>query len=600
VSWRLPVAALLLATSAARAAEVSPAVEALRAQVMGVSNEHAAGGAMVAFTSDGSIRYLGTARGRALPAPVGTSASERARGFLLAHGDAFGFGPGVDLALEKAQTSRDRSYHRFQQTLNGIPVIGGEAVVQLDTGAGVQAVMNRTAGGPLLAGIAARPALSPDAASARARAAAAPEGEPVTLEAPRLAVFVPALFEGSGPARLAWEVRVHGGLDRRNEDLVLDAVSGAVIWRFSLDADALNRIIDDANSGRDRPFTNVRNEGGAACGIADADNTYDYLGDTYNFYLNNHGRDSYDNAGGVLHGVVRYCGFPQNGGTQCGNAQFTSSDTMYVGPGFAVDDVIGHEVTHGVTNATSQLAYQNASGAMNESMSDIWGEYIDQNNGRGTDTPDVKWEVGEDLPGGALRSMKDPTSSASGAQPDKLSSPNYVPPTNSPNVGNDFGGVHTNSGVGNKLCYLLTDGDTFNKQTVTGMGFRVIYLYYEAQVHLLTSSSGWTDLYFALRQAALNLGWSSSDLDNIVRACQAVEITPSAWADPLASCGEAGVSTCQPFVGGPYHSLTSAVNGVYPGTTIFLYAGTFHETLPMTISKIMTITSTGGTASVGP
>src|SRR5262249_20773486 len=158
-------------------------------------------------------------------------------------------------------------------------------------------------------------------------------------------------------------------------DLVLDAGDGTLIWRFSLDADALNRIIDDANSGRDRPFTNVRNEGGAASGIADADNTYLYLGDTYNFYLTNHGRDSYDDAGGVLHGVVRYCGFPQNGGTQCGNAQFTGSDTMYVGPGFAADDVIGHEVTHGVTNNTSRLAYQNASGAMNESMSDVWGEY---------------------------------------------------------------------------------------------------------------------------------------------------------------------------------------------------------------------------------
>jgi Zn-dependent metalloprotease len=154
----------------------------------------------------------------------------------------------------------------------------------------------------------------------------------------------------------------------------------------------------------------VRTEGGAASTIADANRAYDYLGDTYSYYSTQNGRDSFDGAGAALNGVVRYCGFAtgNNGGVTCFNASFNSSDTMYVGPGFAADDVIAHEVTHGVTSRTSKLAYQNASGAINESLSDIWGEFVDLQNGRGSDADTMRWQVGEDLSVGTIRSMKYP------------------------------------------------------------------------------------------------------------------------------------------------------------------------------------------------
>ena len=72
---------------------------------------------------------------------------------------------------------------------------------------------------------------------------------------------------------------------------------------------------------------------------------------------------------------------------------------MVFGAGFAdADDVVAHELTHGVTDYTSQLFYAFQSGAINEAFSDIMGEFMDQANGRGTDNATTKWQIGEDLP----------------------------------------------------------------------------------------------------------------------------------------------------------------------------------------------------------
>jgi hypothetical protein len=89
----------------------------------------------------------------------------------------------------------------------------------------------------------------------------------------------------------------------------------------------------------------------------------------------------------------------------------------------------------------------------------------------------------------------------------------------------DEGGVHYNSGVGNKLCYLLTDGGTFNGRTVTGMGIGpVADLFYECQTNLLTSAADYFDLYVLLQQAADNLLYIQADKNNLIDACLAVEL----------------------------------------------------------------------------
>nr|MBA3422377.1 M4 family metallopeptidase [Thermoleophilaceae bacterium] len=121
---------------------------------------------------------------------------------------------------------------------------------------------------------------------------------------------------------------------------------------------------------------------------------------------------------------------------------------------------------------------------INESLSDVFGELVDLTNGRGTDTPANRWQLGEDVAGGGvIRNMADPTLFK---DPDKMTSSLYVADEEQ----DDSGGVHVNSGVNNKAAYLLTDGGSFNGQTVSGLGVdKVAKLYYEVESNLLTSGS---------------------------------------------------------------------------------------------------------------
>ena len=126
------------------------------------------------------------------------------------------------------------------------------------------------------------------------------------------------------------------------------------------------------------------------------------------------------------------------------------------------------------------------SGAINEALSDIWGEWIDLTNGKGNDSPSVRWLMGEDPPIGAIRSMSNPPALS---DPDKMTSSLYYCGEG------DSGGVHYNSGIANKIAYLITDGDTFNGQTITGLGIaKAAQIFYRVQTSMLTSGADYQDL----------------------------------------------------------------------------------------------------------
>ena len=217
---------------------------------------------------------------------------------------------------------------------------------------------------------------------------------------------------------------------------VLDAHTGAILTSYNEIDTARNRQVYTTNHSQTLPGTLVRSEGGPATGDADADHAYQYLGDTHDYYFSRFGRDSYNAAGAAMKATVHY-------GTNYQNA-FWNGVQMVFGDGFPIDDVTAHEMTHAVTENEANLIYQNQSGALNESFSDIFGEIIDMTNGAGNDTPPVAWLMGEDLPGiGAIRSLADPTLYG---DPDRVS--NYDCTTA------DNGGVHTNSGIPNKAAYL--------------------------------------------------------------------------------------------------------------------------------------------------
>ena len=191
----------------------------------------------------------------------------------------------------------------------------------------------------------------------------------------------------------------------------------------------------------------VRAEGQPETGDVAATEAYDGLGMTYDYYWATFGRDSIDGQGRTLHGCVHY-------GTDYPNA-FWDGHAMFFGDGdgqfltrtTAGIDVIGHELTHGVTQFEANLVYSGQSGALNESVSDVFGIQVKQKAlGQTTETSD--WLIGADIVGPALapalRSMKDPgKANPHDDQPADMDG--YV----------DGGDVHTNSGIPNRAFYLV-------------------------------------------------------------------------------------------------------------------------------------------------
>lgn len=120
-------------------------------------------------------------------------------------------------------------------------------------------------------------------------------------------------------------------------------------------------------------------------------------------------------------------------------------------------DVIGHELTHGVTQYTANLTYFGQPGALNESMSDVFGSLIKQYT-LGQTAADADWLIGAGLlaprvTGKALRSMKEPGTAYDddvlGKDPQPATMDGYV------KTGRDNGGVHINSGIPNHAFYLV-------------------------------------------------------------------------------------------------------------------------------------------------
>ncbi|MCI0778310.1 MAG: M4 family metallopeptidase, partial [Chloroflexi bacterium] len=489
----------------------------------------------------GKLTFLGVdpASAITLPGPPqqGLEPPDRGLAFLNVYGRQFGLdNPGQELATMRAQQGADgRASVRYQQTHQGVPILAGELIVNTDSEGRLLSISGEIS--PDLS-LSTTPILTAAEAASIARSGVAKwyglDAVELETSEPELWIFDERLLRKSGrPQELVWRIDVSPKhLSSIKELVLVNAERGGVSLHFNQIDSALNRTVyDNNNTDAGLPGLGpVRTEGGPVHAVTDVNEAYDYAGDTYNFYMTNHGRDSLDDAGMELVSTVRFCN-PAPAACPYANA-FWNGIQMAYGAGFAVDDVVGHELTHGVTNFTSNLFYYYQSGAINESFSDIWGEFVDLGNGAGTDTAGVRWLIGEDLPGGAIRNMSNPPASR---DPDKMTSAHYA------TFSSDNGGVHTNSGINNKAAYLLTDGGTFNGQTVTALGItKVAKIYYEVQTSLLTSGSDYGDLYTALFQGCLNLvgtsGISAADCQEVRDATDAVEMNlePSAGFNPDA------------------------------------------------------------------
>ncbi len=225
---------------------------------------------------------------------------------------------------------------------------------------------------------------------------------------------------------------------------------------------------------------------------ADVDAHY-YAGAVYDYYYNTFNRNSFDNNGATLRSTVHY-------GRNYNNAFWNGAQMVY-GDGDGTTfrslsgalDVVAHELTHAVTERTAGLEYQYQSGALNESISDTFGVFLDKGD----------YLVGEDvytpnIAGDALRSLSNPSLYG---QPENMSG--YV------NTTSDNGGVHTNSGIPNKAAYL----------TISSLGTAVAEkIYYRALTVYLAPQSNFSDARAALLAAAADLYGSGSTQYNAVKS----------------------------------------------------------------------------------
>ncbi len=156
----------------------------------------------------------------------------------------------------------------------------------------------------------------------------------------------------------------------------------------------------------------------------------------YDYFYQTFKRNSYDNKGGKIVSSVHY-GDKYNNAAWIGD-QMIYGDGSFFSPLSGSMDVTAHEMTHGVTQETANLNYENQPGALNESFSDVFGYF--------NDTED--WDIGEDITVSqpALRSLSTPTKYG---QPDHYKNYQNLPNTDA----GDYGGVHTNSGIPNKAAY---------------------------------------------------------------------------------------------------------------------------------------------------
>jgi Zn-dependent metalloprotease len=223
------------------------------------------------------------------------------------------------------------------------------------------------------------------------------------------------------------------------------------------------RVIYDAKNGSSLPGTVVRKEGDGATADVTVNEAYDGSGYTYDLYNEVYQRNSIDGSGMRLDSTVHYRVGYDNAfwdGEQMvygdGDENLPVSERLFNRFTIALD-VIGHELTHGVTQFEAKLTYSQQPGALNESMSDVFGSLVKQHHLQQAATA-ADWLIGqglltENVKGVALRSMKAPGTAYDdpvlGKDPQPGHMKDYV------NTLSDNGGVHINSGIPNHAFYII-------------------------------------------------------------------------------------------------------------------------------------------------
>jgi Zn-dependent metalloprotease len=515
---------------AARAIVVTPRGDRALARL----SADARGPVRVTRGDDGVARVVDVAGARNPAVTRSTSPRSAARAHLARYGALVGVADrGTRLVagpVTRSVTGDD--VVRFTERRHGLPVIGGGVAVDLrpdrQLGSVTASVSRATVPGATYSGAAAQR----DARAAAVKRLGA--GAALTVDAPVRRLYDPAVLgvpRTSDPtthARGVWWVEVHAG-PAFHRLLLVDDRTGAVVLDVDL-VEQVDRVVCDNhnfNTELDlacQTAAAARTEGDPPTGNHDVDSAYALAGVVSTFYHQIGGIDLTRLLGvdegdhKSLSSTVRWCD-PGARASDCPlrNA-FWNGIGMFYGQGFAsADDVVGHEMTHGVISHNSDLLYWGQSGAINESLADVMGEIIDhRHHSKGESRQ--SWALGEDLPVGAIRNIQSPRRFG---QPESMTSRRYAGGLL------DNGGVHTNSGVGNRTFYLISQGGHEGGHRVRGIDGRSLQksaTLYLAVIQHLVSGSDYADLAAVLDQSCRALarhhraGTSKADCRNVHRA----------------------------------------------------------------------------------
>jgi Zn-dependent metalloprotease len=481
---------------------------------------------------------------------------EIAHGVIASRADKHGIRDAKrELKATRAFTDDQAKTHtRFQQTVNDIPVFGGEAIVHLNPDDSVFAVTD-----DLVDNVAVdtEPYRTVDEA---VRTAISSLGCEACLTAPPAADLQILRHGGNDYLTYRVELRREDGTEQTSMPVYfVDAKTGNVVWSYDNLQTASGSSLYSGTvtintyfasptyymediSRKIGTFDN-RNTTGSTYRFTDADNIWNSTtqragvdaqygaAKVYDYYLNTHGRRGIDGAGGPAYytaadGVTGLISSKVHYSVGYNNA-FWNGSYMTYGDGDGSNfsplvtlDICGHEMTHGVTERTARLTYSGESGALNESFSDVFGAMVERSvQGQTSNT----WKIGEQcytpgIGGDALRYMDNPhAASNSGFTADD--DPDHYSERYTGTA--DSGGVHINSGISNKAFYLVAVGGTHHRGgSMTGIGAdAAARIWYRALTTYMTSSTNFLGARTAtLNAAAAIYGSGSANYNAVAQA----------------------------------------------------------------------------------
>jgi thermolysin len=437
-----------------------------------------------------------------------------------------------EMLVKRIDTDRIGARHvRMQQVYKELPVFGSEIIVHIDADDNIKGTTGKLTPDldlPDKAKITGEEALKTVLGDDKNNSKSKLHAEPTLMI---LSQFVKE-------PHLVWHVTVNGiDRDLAGEDTpakweyFVDALKGKVVWKYNNEQThtrttgsglgtyagsvTINTLHDHDTAkyqledqwipSSARVITHDANGSYPPASVSEDDNNnwsasgqgpdvdcHLYTRIVYDYYYAVHGRDSYDNAGADMH-IYANCGTNWNNASWNGSyVKIGNGDGVSNGPLCALD-VIAHEWTHAVTGYTADLVYNGESGALNESMSDVFSCLIAGNWIYGEEPWLLASAPGarnlEDPTNGGLYDPTDPiTSVLAGHQPDHMTD-KYTGTL-------DYGGVHINSGIMNKAAYLIATGGTHRGIRICeGLGNDVLgLLYYQALTTHLVSSSDFSDM----------------------------------------------------------------------------------------------------------